>query len=505
MTEVRVSPSGGGKGMFATQAFSKGSLILEESSPVVKLAPLSDEESQQLYMKWMRETKESSPPSKSGVSKKGPKTLRDMCDPPASIPDTMHGTFRGMVQAGICWMQREGTMSEADKGSILDLCRPTEDTESDSEKETMKLAKEATNYIKAHLPDSKEFDDWSELQEILLIWAYNAFEGGRIYVQISRVNHDCNPNAIIQADEDAQRVVAAMDIAVDDEISISYLGLFLYAERSARQKKLKMTKYFDCQCQRCKQADDVAGLIPCPTCHPRELPQQALDEDVQYDDEQNVNYVTAGNTSKCDICQASPSDNQKLQVVMKNVTSKVVAYLDKIGGTSATTKGLLKDDEQDDEEEDTTLEEHVGLANAIMGDRHWTTNLLKLIHLDRRLSYMSQSMLTTQELPETGDVAEAIDCLQRLERFVQSLGLMLDKGHLLGDTVIGVARMLVSLGDIKSQKYGAEWLDKISEYVDKFESEGRQKVVTALKVAWTKHEESDTSAKGPVKKRLKSS
>ena len=117
---------------------------------------------------------------------------------------------------------------------------------------------------------------------------------------------------------------------------------------------------------------------------------------------------------------------------------------------------------------------------------------------------MSQAMLTTQELPEMGDVAEAIDSLQRIERFMQSLQLHLDPGHVLGDVVIGVARTLVSLGDVKSQKYGAEWLEKITDYVDKFESEGRQKVVAALKVAWTKHDES-AEPKGPAKKKLKSS
>jgi len=132
----------------------------------------------------------------------------------------------------------------------------------------------------------------------------------------------------------------------------------------------------------------------------------------------------------------------------------------------------------------------------MMGDKHWTTNLTLLLYLDRRLSAMSQHMLTTQELPEMDEVAEAIDNLQRIKRFVDSLKLDMDPGHVLGDVIIGIARTLVSLGDEKSQKYGAEWLSHIDNYVQHFGSEGLQKVVSSLKVAWEKHDRSIDSEIG---------
>ena len=48
-------------------------------------------------------------------------------------------------------------------------------------------------------------------------------------------------------------------------------------------------------------------------------------------------------------------------------------------------------------------------------------------------------------------------------------------------------RILVSLGDVKSQQYAAEWLEKLDEggaFIENFENEGMQKVIGALKVAW---------------------
>lgn len=494
MTEVRIS-STGGKGLFATKKIVKGDLILEET-PILKVAPLSDEESTSLYDEFMGDKKPSSTSASSSI-KDG--SLWNAITPPASVPSGSIGTFRGMVQAGMCWIKRKSSLSDSDETSLLQLYYPEKGSSCALEQATVQLAKDAAKYLKEHLSEG-------DLEKIMLVWAYNSFEGGRIYPQMSRINHDCNPNAIIQADDDIQRVLAATDIGVGDEITISYLGLLLYSETDVRKEKLRAAKYFECQCRRCSsEMEDIAGRIPCPACHPRELPQQSLDEDVQYDDDQNVKYVTLGG-SKCPECELIATEEKKLQVVMKNVRSKVVSYLDTLGDTStkAPGRGNNKGDEDDEEEEDSVLEEHLGLASTIMGDRHWTTNLLKLVHLDRRLSLMSQTMLTTQELPEIEDVAEAIDSLQRLERFVQSLGLKLGEGHVLGDVIIGVARTLVSLGDVKSQKYGAEWLEKIDDYINKFESEGRQKVVAALKVAWTNNEEAKEDH-SPATKKLKPS
>ena len=151
----------------------------------------------------------------------------------------------------------------------------------------------------------------------------------------------------------------------------------------------------------------------------------------------------------------------------------------------------IADQEQAKNIDEEDLEENASLASTMMGDKHWTSNLALLLHLDRRLKAMSQQMVITQEMPDEADIAEAIDSLMRISRFVDSLKLDIDPAHLLSDVTIGIARMLISLGDEKSQKYGAEWLSKIEDYVDHFSDSGVQKVVSVLKVAWKKHRRSD--------------
>lgn len=98
-------------------------------------------------------------------------------------------------------------------------------------------------------------------------------------------------------------------------------------------------------------------------------------------------------------------------------------------------------------------------------------------------------------------IAESIDSLERVVRFVDGLGLRLHMGHLLSDAIIGVARALVGLGDVKSQKDGSEWLDKIhDDYVVHFESEGMQRVVVVLRKTWEKSADDHGRVSSPNKK-----
>lgn len=527
--EVKASSSGH-LGLFATKEFNSGDLILEEE-PLVILAPSSDEESNKILVDWkgglgddrklphgnISKKGGSSTTSKSSSCKGGgPATMWNVIDPPDSVPVELLGTFKGMVQAGIVWMTKYQNSSDDNKLEVLlKLYHPVKGVTTDVETPIIKVADEAVKYLKDSITNNNvvvaNFEDWELLKDILLIWACNSFQGGRVYDILSRVNHDCNPNAVIQTGltggstasnnnksttaEDGQRLIAATKISIGDEICISYLGLLLYADKDVRQTKLRNTKFFDCQCVRCATSCtvDPAGRVPCPTCHPRQTSQLVLEEDVQYDDDQTVIYTT---TAKI----LDDEQNRRLARVCQNVNSTILSYLDTREGsneqerkkrvTAPIRKKSHESDDNDDEnaDEDTAiLEEHVGLASTMMGDKHWTTNLTLLLHLDNRLSTMSSNMVTTQELPDLDDIAEAIDSLQRVSRFVESLNLMIDPGHLLGDVTIGIARLLVSLGDEKSQKYGAEWLDKINDYVTRFESDGLQKVVTALRGAWKKH------------------
>lgn len=148
----------------------------------------------------------------------------------------------------------------------------------------------------------------------------------------------------------------------------------------------------------------------------------------------------------------------------------------------ANKKKANDDNDDDDNDDEQILEDYLSLANTVLGDKHWTTNVLRLLYLDRTLLSMSSKMIVTQEIPDLDELGMAIDSLERIVRFVKDLGLKIDLGFLLDDVIIGVGRMLVSLGDPASQHYATEWLAKIDKYITKFEyREGRKKVVAALR------------------------
>lgn len=514
--EVRTSPSGH-LGLFATRDFAEGDVILEEA-PLVVLAPSSEQESREILLDWMGGGKDTAcegskgkKSSMAGHPSGGGAPLWHAIDPPDafSVPENMRGTFKGMAQAGIVWMEKYHNSMDGSQDALQKLYRPPDgESATDVEKTVVALADDVIKFLQdsiSRCTSSKltNFEGWEKMKDVLLVWACNSFQGGRVYEMLSRVNHDCNPNAVIQTtparptnddepngtNDEGQRLVAAAKIAKGDEVSISYLGLLLYADKNARRTKLRATKYFDCRCQRCSApSTDRAAQIPCPVCHPRRSSQLMLEEDVQYDDDQTVRYATMD--TKCSTCHEQPERGSKLEKVIQSVESKIQSYLDTHEGLNKakeTSGNAVHDDDDNEEENNAVLEEHVGLASTMMGDKHWTTNLMLLLHLDSRLAGMSTNMLTSQEPPEMEDIAEAIDSLERISRFVDSLSLKIDPGHLLGDVTIGIARTLVSLGDEKSQKYGAEWLDKIDDYTTLFGSDGLQKVVAALRVAWKKH------------------
>ena len=529
MTEVRTSKSGH-LGLFALKDFSVGDVLLEEL-PVVTLAPSDEKSSQELLSEWNDGTlKQSTDDAIGGKLKKNDgsgddKTLWTSIKPPPSdaelVPDYLHGTFKGMVQAGIVFIKKyQGVIEQNELESLLQLYHPTKESISETEKSILNVADEAILYLQQHVTTTKttakifsDFNEWDKLQKILLIWSCNSFQGGRVYPQLSRVNHSCNPNTVIQTtnagqnngndnNNEGQKLLAATKIEKGSEICISYLGLILYTDTFVRQKKLKRTKFFECECSRCTAASfdcgEGAARIPCPACHPRDAQQMSLDEEAQYDDDQTVKYANLMEPKinkivccgKCETGTGTGLDNDKLCKVLRSVCRKMEVFLD----TYENGNNNDNEDDEDEDEKDAILEEHASLASTMMGDRHWTSNLTLLLHLDRRLKAMSQRMMVTQELPEEDEIAEAIDTLQRISRFVDSLKLDMDPGHLLGDVTIGTARMLISLGDEKSQKYGAEWLSKIEDYVDQFANDGLQKVVSVLKVAWKKQQHGRSNA-----------
>ena len=455
MTEVK-RLSSGGFGLVATKSFVVGEEILVEDEPMIRLAPSDGHR----LLDQLR-------PSPSSDS-----LLWEAIQPPEGVQED--GKFKGMVQAAICF-----TCCQDDtKERLLALYHPPLDNPHQDETSVVNLSNLALEYLQEHVaPDSTthsflKSDSERCLQRVMLVWSCNSFEGARIYDTISRINHSCDPNAVVMAHDEQQRVVAAAPIAPGDEITISYLGIWLYADAVTRIEHLRRTKHFSCHCRRCTDERDVAGSYPCPVCHPRVRRQ--LDEDTQYDDEQSVVYVCG--KAACPSCQGTVTKD------------RFGALLDTNEQVIRKT-ALVIENHNDLQEEDEDLDQPIALASSILGARHWTTNLLLLLQLGSRLQSFHSNLLRGGD-PDMAEVAEFIDSLERIWRFVESLRLGLHPGHLLSTVLVGVARALVSLGDTKSQKYASDWLGKLDSYTPHFEPQGMQSVVQTLKEAWKREDSS---------------
>lgn len=460
--------------MFANQDYAVGDVIEEEASPIVSLAPSSKSDSAKLFA--------ALPAGRKGAPKQdddGQASFTSTIVPPASVPKDYIGKFLGMVQA-LSSSTELVEQNDDNRTKLLELYSP--DTAPSREEEgIVKVAQEALKYIQNHSKGGSNLrklvtDDAETALKIMLVWSCNSFQGGRIYEKQSRINHSCNPNAIIQVvdDDDKQIVRAATAIANGEEITISYLGLLLYSDRPTRQSQLVLHKHFSCTCNRCSASPDPAAAVPCSQCHARE--GRYLEEDVAFDDDKQVHYMfprAASAPFECTYCDTKLESKDKKNgpiALVESVSQKVLSHLQ-------DQEIQSNDDDVVDEEWEDQLYQ---LACQVAGTLHWTTNLVSLMRLNRHLKQHHASMLQTGENPEMEDIAEAIDSLERLCRFVNGLDLSLHMGHLLSNIVVGVARTLVSLGDDKSKKYGAEWVTKIQEYADVFESEGMKKVVASL-------------------------
>ena len=485
MIEVRSTPSGG-LGVFATQDYGIGDVIVEEAEPILRLAPSSEQDTSKLLA--------ALPPVRKGAPK-GEVSFPASLAHPSSISKEYVGQFRGMIQAVACFAEFDKSQEAASK--ILELYAPNPDSTVAEEEIIVKVSKEALKYVQNHSKGESKLRTFvtknpEQAVKIMLVWACNSYEGGRLYEIQCRINHSCNPNAIIQADGDKQVVRAAAEIKSGTEIKTSYLGLLLYTDCQTRRALLLSTKHFQCTCDRCTGFEDPAAAIPCPTCHPRD--GRYLEEDVAYDDDKQVKYMYPRESTDCEcvICKTKlqnnngDSSNEALSVAAV-VSKKVLAHLQ-----DKETREEDDDDEEADEEWEQQMHQ---LTCSVVGAMHWTTNLVTLMRLNRVLKQQHVSMLQSGETPAVEDIAEAIDMLERLCRFMEALKLNLHMGHLLSNVVVGVARTLVSLGDEKSKKYAAEWVLKVKDYSDTFDSDGMQKVVESLLEAWEKRDNEPATKK----------
>lgn len=607
------------QGVFATKFYAAGDVIYQEAAPLIRLAPTtlgderllvralsqpsSDAEEEGKAGPSTSTTAAAAAKSKDTTAKLSSTKLWQNIRVPSTVAEKYHGTFKGMVQAALCWLilwkdkKHEPAKEKflqlyspclekpiaADEESIVAVARqalqylqenmsqsssssssssssesednPTK-TSCKSESKTKASSKKSVSRTSGALENIKE-DDANVLLRVMLIWACNSFEQGRVYDTISRFNHSCNPNAIVQtyhsqptaghdhkSQQEGQRIVAATNIGVGDEICISYLGLLLYAETTVRRSQLQQTKHFTCRCARCllyynssqdgEVGGDQAAAVPCFVCHARVGRQ--LDEDTQYDDEQNVKYAIPKSASSssndavvytCESCQTQMSltdDDKysKYKSTMDKVVHKVTKFLleyDQKPQQQQQHRHLEKntaggddgdhddddDDEDDEDVQDELLEQHLSMSSSVLGAKHWTTNLLMLLQVDRNLQSIHGAMLTAGDegdsSPDMDRIAATVDSLERILRFVTALDLHLHHGHITGEVIIGLARALVALGDKKSQTYAAEWLDKIEkDYVARFCSPGLQKVVHSLQAAWQQNHDEKETTKPPAKK-----
>mmetsp|Transcript_29148 Transcript_29148/g.44070 ORF Transcript_29148/g.44070 Transcript_29148/m.44070 type:complete len:487 (-) Transcript_29148:87-1547(-) len=465
--EVRSETSSAGSGLFANKDFEAGEVLVEEANPLVRLVPNSVEEESKLF---------------NAVSVRGSTASRhngssffSSINPPLDLPKQCKGKFQGMIQALACFV--ELSPSNCKSADLNGLYMPDLNSPTKEEETILVVCKEALKYLQINSTEGSKLKTFVEdrpddARKVMLVWSCNSFQGGRIYAQQSRINHSCNPNAVIRANEDKQTVLAACSIKAGEEICISYLGLLLYADRPVRQAQLLADKHFQCNCCRCSQFFDPAAAIPCVTCHDRN--GRYLDENVAYDDEENVNYMFPRQSldfecSKCKYTTKLDTDEPSKEIfsAIKAVEGKIVIHLENI------------DEEQTQDEEAWETQLHQ-LTCSVAGANHWTTNMMSLTRLDRILKQHHTLMIQSGEPPGIEEIAETIDSLQRICRFVDGLELKLDIGHLLSDVVIGVARTLVGLGDKKSKAYASEWVGKIKNYSDLFETPGMQKVVATL-------------------------
>ncbi|KAK4890730.1 hypothetical protein LTR27_010549 [Elasticomyces elasticus] len=113
------------------------------------------------------------------------------------------------------------------------------------------------------LHSSTKFAGYSTIYRI---FRTNAFQAGGLYtllLGISRVNHSCHPNAIVQFSDAQQHasLVAKKPIAEGEEISISYKEQDLASMVTyARRTLLEHTNGFWCICSLCQSIGDPARL-----------------------------------------------------------------------------------------------------------------------------------------------------------------------------------------------------------------------------------------------------
>jgi hypothetical protein len=137
------------------------------------------------------------------------------------------------------------------------------------------------------------------------------------------------------------------------------------------------------------------------------------------------------------------------------------------------------------------------MATSTCGSWLWVTHFLNLSLIkDSLASFPSMILALRGQDPADGnraavtleglylEIAEAPNGIEQAFKFALSLELRLDPAHWLFDYAIGLARVLMRLGDVKLTKYWSGWIEKAEKYAKRFENDGMRKVIVALRDAW---------------------
>ena len=581
MTEVR-STSNQGLGLYATKIYQPGDIILEENALFTFNVSSSNQRKETIRSQFQKKNKQEQSDSNNNNNNNNNNDkkkisfdakaddneeedlitfsnhfLSDLIRIPSDVDKQKYGNkFLGMVTAAATYADAISSkkLSDESKEKILQLYSPSEcdakgcsnDNENEYESAVHTLATKAVAFMEENAIESSSLHSFvkeneQECMRIMLIWACNAFQGGLLYDVTSRINHSCDFNTVIctdQNNESKQIVKAACEIQPNDEINISYLGSYTYADLYQRRQILRRDKFFDCHCSRCVREEkfglssdsynvgDIASSIPCTSYHER-VSGRYLEEDVQYDDDEDnpVHYAVKNYSSKSeneiekiyisckDGVKSAFTLTSTLSATIEKTVDRIINHLDELESSSGV----------DDNEEELVemTEKLLCLSYSVLGSKHYCTNLLLLQSLSQKLSGLHSTMMCNSIQKDKKrkkdkkqkaaastevnmiEVAESIDMLERCYKFINGLGLKSHPGHLVGNVTIGISRVLVGLGDLTSMKFGADWVEKVEDFFKcGYENYSMEKVVATLKNAWKRKSEEDAN-KQPSAKRIK--
>ena len=154
-------------------------------------------------------------------------------------------------------------LKDEDKQRVLQLCQKalTRDAGQGvvSDNELLELLK----FDGVQIPPGME----SSVLAFAKIWKCNAItlgEGAALFPEMSRINHNCAPNAARLEHDGGLRLVAIQAIEAGEEITMSYVqdsDLIL----PASLRKTRLSAWFgECACARCKDPTDVSRRFSCP-------------------------------------------------------------------------------------------------------------------------------------------------------------------------------------------------------------------------------------------------